>query len=343
MKNTSNTVLRLLDANLNRAVEGIRVMEEAARMFLDSSDMTSLLKTLRHDVAECVCSRDSSSSLEILASRASDRDVLRSGETASESKRQSVISLVRANAKRAEEALRSIEEYGKLANSQSSSKAKDIRFRIYDIEKELVLKLLRRDKSGGGNLRLMVTVDGKNLSSDTLTDTVAACIDSGATAIIYKNATADDASFLKEAEITVSKIDGSLPLFIAGRPDIAVAAGADGCHLYQDSLPPAHARTVIGETMLLGVSIGACEHHELPMESLDYIAVSNSGGDGHDRRIDETANNFETMQHIRTLYECLSYQSLLETFESGGQHFMTHSSVVSYKDLAAFSRQLNER
>ncbi|MFN9929346.1 MAG: thiamine phosphate synthase, partial [bacterium] len=46
-----NQSLRMLDANLNRAREALRVMEDVARFCLQSEDLCGRLKSLRHEVA----------------------------------------------------------------------------------------------------------------------------------------------------------------------------------------------------------------------------------------------------------------------------------------------------
>src|SRR3954447_14256671 len=45
-------VLRILDANSNRAREALRVMEDSARFVLDDPPTCATLKQLRHDFAD---------------------------------------------------------------------------------------------------------------------------------------------------------------------------------------------------------------------------------------------------------------------------------------------------
>ena len=46
----ANLVYRVLDANYNRAVEGLRVVEEFARFVISDPRITSELKQLRHQL-----------------------------------------------------------------------------------------------------------------------------------------------------------------------------------------------------------------------------------------------------------------------------------------------------
>ena len=54
-----------------------------------------------------------------------------------EGKRKDLASVVQANLRRAQEALRVLEEMGKLIRKDSAEKFKRIRFRIYTLEKEM--------------------------------------------------------------------------------------------------------------------------------------------------------------------------------------------------------------
>ena len=102
MKYLERDILRVLDANMNRAVEGIRVLEDTARMLLDHRELTSSLKDIRHSLTQIIKQEKGLDEM-MLSARGSDRDVLRSGETKSEQTRDSVISIVRANAARSQE------------------------------------------------------------------------------------------------------------------------------------------------------------------------------------------------------------------------------------------------
>jgi thiamine-phosphate pyrophosphorylase len=64
-------------------------------------------------------------------------------------------------------------------------------------------------------------------------------------------------------------------LFIVNdRPDVAVAAGADGVHLGQDDLPPDVARAILGPDAIVGRSTHtADEVRRARSEPVDYIAV----------------------------------------------------------------------
>ena len=131
-------VARIIDANVNRCLEGLRVIEDAARFILDDSRITARLKKIRHDTKDAVKSLQDDSDL--LLSRDSGKDVGAKSLTVSESRRKSVGDILRANFRRVEESYRVLEEYAKLIDPARSVYFKNLRFRAYGIEKVIFLK-----------------------------------------------------------------------------------------------------------------------------------------------------------------------------------------------------------
>jgi len=133
-------ILRLMDANMNRAVEGIRVLEETSRMILDDRELTTSIKDIRHKLVQII-SEKTDLTLGMVEARDSEHDVLRDGETLSEQTRNDLFSIVKANASRSQEAVRAMEEFAKLSFPGLSERFKHIRFRLYDVEKSLILQI----------------------------------------------------------------------------------------------------------------------------------------------------------------------------------------------------------
>lgn len=123
--------LRLIDANLNRLREGIRVVEDIFRYIFNDKVTASRLKTIRH-LARIENYQD------LLESRDIKNDVLKSS-TSSEQTRENLKSILIANFKRAQESARVLEEFGKLFSSKESENFKYIRYELYDIEKSITL------------------------------------------------------------------------------------------------------------------------------------------------------------------------------------------------------------
>ena len=128
-----------MDANFNRSREGLRVCEEIARFVLEMPSLTRDLKAARHRVSDCLKNLPVGFS-DLLASRNTREDV---GRTPSEfkSQRYAALDLFAANAERAKESLRVLEEASKLLDAALAAKFKKIRFQVYAIEKRALPRL----------------------------------------------------------------------------------------------------------------------------------------------------------------------------------------------------------
>lgn len=122
--------LRLLDANLNRLREGIRVVEDIYRYIFNDKETATTLKTLRHNSRISVYN-------ELLESRDIKNDVLKAS-TISEQNRKDLNSILIANFKRAQESSRVLEEFSKLIDSKTSENFKTIRYELYHLEKSIL-------------------------------------------------------------------------------------------------------------------------------------------------------------------------------------------------------------
>ncbi|WP_373035792.1 thiamine-phosphate pyrophosphorylase [Sulfurimonas sp.] len=127
----SPELFRVIDANINRLKEGIRVVEDIMRYRDNNKDFSTKLKELRHKSK--IDETD-----QLLTHRDSINDVLRP-TTQSELNRTNIKSIIIANFKRAEESSRVLEELFKLHNAAYSENFKHIRYELYNLEKEIVL------------------------------------------------------------------------------------------------------------------------------------------------------------------------------------------------------------
>ncbi len=123
-----SSLLRVIDANLNRLKEGIRVIEDMARYANNDKTLSRRLKELRH-----LAKIDDIQPL--LASRDAQNDVLRP-TIESEMERTSIESIIIANYKRAQESSRVLEEIYKVVDPSLSERFKTIRYELYTLEKQ---------------------------------------------------------------------------------------------------------------------------------------------------------------------------------------------------------------
>jgi thiamine-phosphate pyrophosphorylase len=127
-------IFRILDANFNRAKEGLRVCEDIVRFSFNSVKLSEGLKNLRHNIT------DSLKLLNIkLANLLSERDASKDVGRKSfrvELKRKNISDIFTANLQRAKESVRVLEEFSKLINQKAAVNFKEIRYKIYQLEKE---------------------------------------------------------------------------------------------------------------------------------------------------------------------------------------------------------------
>ncbi len=129
-------VQRALDANCNRVREGLRVAEDAARFLLDDPRLLTRLKKLRHQVTAAEKSLFKSDRLRRV-SRDVAGDLGRGTREKSEKQRGNIGELLKANLKRAQEGLRSLEEFSKLLGHPAALKFKKIRYECYKVEEDM--------------------------------------------------------------------------------------------------------------------------------------------------------------------------------------------------------------
>lgn len=140
MKDVSRrAVLRLVDANFNRAKEAFRVAEDILRFLENDAPMSRRLKKLRHELTKVVLNLPIKYH-ELLSSR----DVLRDVGKSRVVHDKSIVrpgDLLAANFKRAQEALRVLEEISKLLHADTSKQFQKLRFASYELEKRACEKI----------------------------------------------------------------------------------------------------------------------------------------------------------------------------------------------------------
>jgi thiamine-phosphate pyrophosphorylase len=135
---SSNNINRIIDANINRAKEGLRVCEEITRFVLNDRILTSSLKEIRHEISavanKCFLTK------ELVEARESQFDSGRNIQ-ANELERKDLPDIFFANIQRVKESIRVLEEFSKLLSKKSALKFKNIRYNIYEIEKKALRKI----------------------------------------------------------------------------------------------------------------------------------------------------------------------------------------------------------
>ena len=263
---TGNLALyRLLDANLNRAREGLRVIEDWCRFGADRADWSGQCKAMRQTLGQW--HRD-----EFRSARDTVGDVGAGITDPREAVRLDLSQVLRANFGRVEESLRVLEEYGKLYSPEMGAVMKQLRYQTYQLDRDLFLPMLnsaRHDKLKAATLYLVTS------PSERLLETVESALQGGLTLVQYREKNADDDVRYDRALKLKELCHRYGALFIVNdRIDLALAVDADGVHLGQHDLPYEFARKMLGPEKIIGRSTTNPEEFVRAMaEGPDYIGV----------------------------------------------------------------------
>ena len=254
-------VCRILDANLDRAREGLRIIEEWCRFGINSAQLTDECKQLRQELA-------SWHTPELRAARDTPGDPGTELTHPQEQQRDSIEQLLQVNFSRAQEALRVLEEYGKLYHPTMGGAFKQMRYRVYTLESQL-LGYGRQQILAESKLYLVTS------PSDRLFDIVESALQGGLTLVQYRDKTTDDRDRHATAEKLCHLCHQYGALFIVNdRLDIAIAVNADGVHLGQQDAPISVARELLGAQKIIGSSTTNPEEMQQAIEQgADYIGV----------------------------------------------------------------------
>lgn len=262
---------RIIDANANRAREGLRVMEDIARFVLDDRALSAQIKSVRHRLVEAVAglgvSRD-----ELLAARDTPGDVGTTISTERETTRAGLRDVAITAAARVGEALRMLEELAKISGAGGGGPFELLRYEVYEIERLLVPRL---GNCGASQWHLCVLVTESLCRHGSWDEVAERAFAGGAACVQLREKSLGDREFLARARrlVGIAREHGARAI-INDRPDIAVLADADGVHVGQDDLSPAQARRVVGPERLVGASTSCVqEAYEAVRGGADYCGI----------------------------------------------------------------------
>ena len=237
----NKAVYRILDANLDRAREGLRIIEEWCRLGLNHKPLAEECKGIRQELAGW-------HSWELRQARDTPGDIGTELSHPQEEKRESIEQLLQANLCRSQEALRVLEEYGKLYDPAMATACKQLRYRVYTIESSL-FNSYRHQQLYNAPLYLVTSPEPEILKI------VEAALKGGLTLVQYRDKDGKDSDRLSIASQLCQLCHQYNALFIVNdRVDIALAVDADGVHLGQQDAPVAFAREILGNQKIVGRS-----------------------------------------------------------------------------------------
>jgi len=346
MEAISQQTLRIIDANLNRIGEGLRLLEDVSRLLLNDSVLTQQLKNMRHEMVRGEWTLHQ----QFLQARDSEGDVGIDLEVPGEEKQRELPVTIVANARRVQESLRVVEELAKIpGTSLDPEKFKQARFALYTVERTLLSRLLRRDKisklSG-----LYVIIDTLSLKGHSHIEVASQAVRGGAKTIQLRDKVHSKKELLPIAQQLRNLCAEHNVLFIMNDYlDLAVAVDADGLHLGQDDLPIKLARKLLPIDKILGGSARTIEQATTAQsEGADYIAV----GSMYPTTSKETAVvvGLERLRQIRQAVTLslvaiggINKDNVAQVMAAGADSVAVISAVLGAVDVEEASRQIVDR
>ena len=258
-------ISQIIDANLDRAREGLRVLEDWARFGLGKEDFVVRIKNFRQILGK--------NHLEIYKlSRNYIEDQCKGLSHIEQFNRKNPHKIISSNSARVQEALRVVEEFSRNYNDKLSKIASEIRYEIYTLEIDLLNFNIRK--------RAELIISENNLYSITenrenLLEIIEKILLGGVKIIQHRFKEGNDKEHLKEA-IKIKRLCKKYnSLFIVNdRVDIALASNADGVHLGQEDLDIVTARKLLGNSRIIGVTANNSVNISKALKNgCDYIGV----------------------------------------------------------------------
>ncbi len=249
-------VYRILDANTNRAVEGIRVIEDLARFSLNHTSLMENCRGARHFlrksfapiIGQHIQIRDSQQDVGKVVSQQSFLD-----------KKSTIHDVATANCKRVTEALRVVEEYTKVVGHYELAKeVEEKRYQFYTIEKE-ILVLLPPERPPLPTGLYGITGEQFTQGRGNIV-AVKEMIAGGIRIVQYREKSKPLGEMYHEAK-QIAKLckESGVTFIVNDYIDIALLVDADGVHLGQDDIPVGDARKLLGPHKLIGLSTHGVE------------------------------------------------------------------------------------
>ena len=255
--------IQIIDVNFNRIREGIRVVEDGVRFYIENEKLFKKVKNFRHKFISEVLKN-----FELKTLRR-ERDIFKdTGRKYDILKKESIDRLIEKNCLRIEEGLRVIEEYSKCFRNSQSKIFHNLRFQFYEIEKQIITYLSKKKIPVPSVYVIINLKDNQNIME------FAESIIEGKPDIIqlrYKGV--DTKFFAKIAKKLKKVIPDEIIYIINDRIDICLISEADGVHLGEKDISVEDARKILPDK-IIGVSINSPEEAEKYLnKDIDYLAV----------------------------------------------------------------------
>jgi thiamine-phosphate pyrophosphorylase len=135
--------------------------------------------------------------------------------------------------------------------------------------------MIVRPRIREADLRLYYVTDKPLSAARGVVETALLAVQGGATIVQLRDPDASAGELVGTARALVAALRPlGIPVIVNDRPDVALAAEADGVHVGQGDLPPAAARAILGEDALIGLSItDSSQMAAVPWDVIDHLGV----------------------------------------------------------------------
>ncbi len=239
---------RVLDVNLDRAAEGLRVPEDVARFSLNDTPLTERVRVLRRRVRGV----GQPVNTQLMSARDAGGDV---GAGAEPMGRATLGDVVNANAKRVQERLGVLEELAQLPSSLGPAHAfQEARFEMYALGKRMMFCLAHQEarKNISG---LYVIIDTDFLKGRDDSQVCRQVLNGGARVVQLRDKARDKGVLLPICQDMAAQCAAAGGVFLVNdHLDLVLASGAQGLHVGQTGILVPLARHLLPVDSLLGVS-----------------------------------------------------------------------------------------
>ena len=339
---TDTRVARLIDANLDRAREGLRVIEDWCRFGLDRQDLVVPLKDWRQQLGQlhADCYRQA---------RSTATDTAAGLSHPAQQNRTDSTQILKANASRVQEALRVIEEFARSGDSELARTAAHVRYALYDHEVRILEACgqnQRRQRLERSRLCL-ITSPGDNEASSEMLKRVELALQAGVSLVQYRCKQGADALRLQEARQLAGLCQAHQALLVINdRIDLALLVNADGVHLGQEDLPHSEARQLMGPDKLIGRSTHRLEQLLVAQEEgADYLGVgpvyaTATKADRKPAGLDWVRQAEHSARVPWFAIGGINGDNITEVLTAGASRVAVVSAIMEASDPAAAARQL---
>ncbi|HBE68660.1 MAG TPA: thiamine phosphate synthase [Planctomycetaceae bacterium] len=247
---------RVMDANTNRAAEGLRTIEDVARLVFEDQQASQAIKDLRHRLTEATQCLEGA---RLLSARSAATDAGTGNDTAGEATRNSWNDIVAAASGRVTQSLRTLEETSKLlpVGIQVVPLYKSLRYRAYDVLANLQLRFDSKGlptKGFPADARLYVLIDCQREPTE-FAAYVRSIGEAGVDVLQIRDKSAEADKLIRYADLAAdATADVATQIAVNDRVDVALTAQVDGIHVGQEDLSIDQTRCLVGTRRWVGVS-----------------------------------------------------------------------------------------